>query len=61
MLEHFVIVLYNNTNELENVDEARMELFCHGNRIMENIPPKQLKYSTQNMQHIKLISGPLVN
>ena len=25
--------------ELENIDEARMELFCHGNRTMEKIPP----------------------
>ena len=39
MLEHFAIVLYNKTNELENIDEARMELFCRGNKTMEKIPP----------------------
>jgi len=39
MLERFVVVLYNKTSELENVDEARMELFCHGNTTTEKIPP----------------------
>ena len=39
MLERFTIVLYNKTSELEDVDEPRMELFCHGNRTMEKIPP----------------------
>ncbi len=39
MLERFIVVLYNKTSELENVDEARLELFCHGNRTMEKIPP----------------------
>jgi len=62
MLERFLVVLYNKTSEQENVDEARMNLFCHRNRIIEKIPPtKQLKYSIQNMQHIKLVSGPLIN
>ena len=39
ILERFTILLYNKTSGLENVDEARMELFCHGNKTMEKIPP----------------------
>ena len=39
LLERFTIVLYNKTSNLEDVDEARMELFCQRSRSMENIPP----------------------
>ena len=36
------------------------KLFCHGNKTMEKFhQPKQLFYSIQNMQRIKLVSGPL--
>ena len=38
-LECFIVLLFINTSGLENVDEARMELFCHGNKTMEKIPP----------------------
>ena len=38
-LERFIVLLYNKTSGLENVDEARMELFCHENQPMEKIPP----------------------
>ena len=56
----FAIVLYNKTSELENIDEARMQLFCHGNKTMEKFhQPKQLFYGIQNMQCIKLVSGSL--
>ena len=33
------MVMYNKTSHLESVDETRMELFCHRNRTMENLPP----------------------
>jgi len=39
MLERYTILLYNKSSTLESVDEARMELFCRENRLMENIPP----------------------
>ena len=38
-LERFTVLLYNKTSGLENVNEARMELFCHGKKTMEKIPP----------------------
>jgi len=36
-LERFVVVMYCNTSNLDSVDNARMELFCHKNRTMENL------------------------
>lgn len=39
ILERFTVILYNKTSILESVDEARMELFCHGNKTMEKLPP----------------------
>ena len=39
LLGHYTVVLYDKTSELDNVDSARMELFCHGNKSMEKIPP----------------------
>ena len=35
------MVLYDKKSELDNVDTARMELFCHGNKSLEKIPPTQ--------------------
>jgi len=37
MLKNFVVVLCNKISELENVDEAGVDLFCHVNRTMEKI------------------------
>ena len=37
-LEHFTELLYNQTSGLEVVDEARMELVCHGHKTMEKNP-----------------------
>ena len=41
LLERYAVVLYDKTSELDSVDVARMELFCHGNKSMEKIPPTQ--------------------
>ena len=30
LLGRYTVVLYDKTSELDNVDTARMELFCHG-------------------------------
>ena len=46
--------LYDKTSELDNVDTARMELFCHGNELMEKIPPTQGAL----MQHSKRAAYP---
>ena len=40
-LEHFTVILYDKTSHLENVDEARKELFCQNNKTMQTIPPTQ--------------------
>ena len=48
LFERFTVILYNKSS-LESVNEARMELFCHGNRTMEKIPPTQGAL----LQHLK--------
>ena len=40
-LEHHVFVLYDKTNNLESVNEARKHLFCQRSRPMKNILPTQ--------------------
>ena len=41
LIEHFTVVLYDKTSDLQSVNEARRELFCQKNKTMENIPPTQ--------------------
>ena len=38
-IERFFVVLYKRTSPLKKVNEARKQLFAHGNRKVENIPP----------------------
>ena len=38
-LEHYTVVLYDKTNDLESVNDARRELFCQKTKAMEHIPP----------------------
>ena len=38
-LERVTVVLYSKGSTLEHVDELRKELFCHDNKLMENLPP----------------------
>ena len=40
-LEYFTVILYDKTSHLENVDEARKELFCQKNKTMQIISPAQ--------------------
>ena len=49
MLERYTVLLYNKSSTLEDVNEARMELFCRENKSMENIPPM----SDVLLQHAK--------
>ena len=39
LLQRYTVVIYSKNSNVELVDEARMELFCQGNKTMENIPP----------------------
>ena len=39
LLQRYTVVIYSKNSNVEFVDEARMESFCHGNKTMENIPP----------------------
>jgi hypothetical protein len=48
-IERFVILLYNRTSDLTFVNEARKQLFCHGNRKIEHIPPSKAAL----VQHIR--------
>ena len=38
-LERFVVLLYDRTSSLLNVNEARQELFCKKSREFDSIPP----------------------
>ena len=40
-IERYVVVLYDKTNSLSFVNEAREELFCRKSRNIDNIPPTQ--------------------
>ena len=41
LLQRFVIILYNQTSELESLNSCRMELFCKQDRSMEKLPPTE--------------------
>ena len=48
-IERFLVLLYSRTSPLKKVNDARKQLFCHGNRQVENIPPtKEVLH-----QHVK--------
>ena len=41
LLERFTVVMYDKSSELEDVNEARRELFCQKGKTMKTIPPTQ--------------------
>ena len=41
LLEHFTVVLYDKTSDLQDVDEARKDQFCQKGKPMERLPPTQ--------------------
>ena len=41
LLERFTVLLYDKSIEVERVNEARKELFCHKGKTMETLPPTQ--------------------
>ena len=49
IMQWFVVLLYNRTCDLINVNEARKQLFCQGLRILETIHPTEAAL----LQHCK--------
>jgi len=39
--EHFNIILYDKTSDLQHVNEARQQLFCQKEKAMERLPHNQ--------------------
>ena len=50
LLEHFTVIVYDKTSELQLVNELRQELFCQKEKTMEGLPPTQQSL----LQHTKL-------
>lgn len=42
LLERLTVLLYDKTSVLENVNEARLDLFCKKNRSLEHLPSTQV-------------------
>ena len=49
VLERFVVLLYNRTSSLTNVNEVRQELFSKKSRSLDSIPPSRASLE----QHVK--------
>ena len=41
LLEHFTVIVYDKTSDLQQVNEARQEMFCQKEKAMERLPPTQ--------------------
>ena len=41
LLEHFTVIVYDKTSDLQHVNEARQEMFCQKEKSMERLPPTQ--------------------
>ena len=48
-LERLTVKVYDKSSPLCSINQVRKELFCHGNRAMERLPPTQ----DALLQHIK--------
>ena len=48
-LERLTVIVYDKSSPLCSINQVRKELFCHGNRAMERLPPTQ----DALLQHIK--------
>ena len=49
LLERFVVLVYNRTSDIVEVNEARKQLFTQKSRPLENIPPTRAALE----QHVK--------
>ena len=52
LLEHFTVIQYDKTSDLEYVNEARKELFCQNGKSMDRLPPTQ----DALLQHTKRVA-----
>lgn len=68
-LERFVILLYDRTSGLSNVNEARKQLFTKKSRTLENIPPtkaaliqhtRRAAYQAGHCWHQMMIADPVL-
>ena len=58
LLEHFIVLMYDKTSELQYVNKARKDLFCNKGRVMEMLPQHRKHCcSIPNEWHIKLQYG----
>ena len=67
LLSRFVVLMYDKTSVLEDVNEARKQLFTQKNRSIENIPPtkgaliqhaKRACYQARHCWSQSLVSSP---
>ena len=49
LIERFVVLMYDRTSGLHEVNQARQELFCQRSRKLEGIPPTRAALE----QHVK--------
>ena len=47
LLERFVVLMYDRTSDIMEVNQARKHLFAHKSRALENIPPTQAALQQQ--------------
>ena len=52
LLEHFVVLMYDRTSDIMEVNDAGKQLFAHKSMALDNIPPTQAALQ----QHIKRAS-----
>ena len=52
LLERFVVLMYDRTSDIMEVNDAGKQLFAHTSRALDNIPPTQAALQ----QHIKRAS-----
>ena len=59
LIEHFTIIVYDKTSDLQHVNEARQEMFCQKEKSMERLPPTQdtLMRHTNRAAYIRLEYG----
>ena len=52
LLEHFTVIMYDKTSELQCVNEARKDLLCHKGRMVENTQshPEKLRGPGQRVK-----------
>ena len=58
LLERFVVLMYDRTSDIMEVNEARKQLFAHkAERLRTSLPPRQLSSSTSSVPATRPTSG----